>query len=125
MILVALVAAPLVVLDLGQKVGEPVYGHPRSLGYVAVALALCAALFAFVPRVPSNLLAVAAGTAAAGAIGNLVSALAWRNGVPNPIVEGNVAFNLADVWTLAGSCALVVGAAVHALRHPGALRQPV
>ena len=33
MLMVALVAAPLVVLDLGQKVGEPVYGHPRSLGY--------------------------------------------------------------------------------------------
>lgn len=124
-LLVAIVAAPLVLLDLAQKASEPVYGHPRGVGYVLVALALSAAVFAFVPRVPSRLLAVAGGIAAAGALGNLVSALAWRNGVPNPIVGGHVAFNLADVWTLAGACALVLGAAVYALRHPGALRQPV
>ncbi len=124
-ILVALVAAPLVVLDLGQKASEPVYGHPRSLGYVVVALALCAAIFAVVPRVPSLLLAIAGGVAVAGALGNLVSALAWRNGVPNPIVAGDIAFNLADVWTLAGALALVGGATLHALRHPGALRQRI
>jgi lipoprotein signal peptidase len=124
-VLLALVAAPLVVADLAQKASEPVYGHPRSLGYVGLALVLCAAIFAFVPRVPSRLLAVAGGIAAAGAVGNLVSALAWRNGVPNPIVDGNIAFNLADVWTLAGALALIAGAAVHALRHPGALRERV
>ena len=124
-LLIALVAAPLVVVDLAQKASEPVYGHPRGLGYVAVALALCAAIFAFVPRVPSRVLAIAGGIAAAGALGNLVSALAWRNGVPNPIVGGNIAFNLADVWTLAGALALIGGATVHALRHPGALRERV
>jgi hypothetical protein len=70
-------------------------------------------------------LAIAGGVAAAGAFGNLVSALAWRNGVPNPIVDGDIAFNLADVWTLAGALALVGGAAVYAVRHPGALRERV
>jgi hypothetical protein len=124
-VLVALVAAPLVVADLAQKASEPVYGHPRSLGYVALALVLCAAIFAFVPRVPSSSLAIAGGVAAAGAFGNLVSAVAWRNGVPNPIVDGDIAFNLADVWTLAGALALVGGAAVYAVRHPGALRERV
>jgi lipoprotein signal peptidase len=124
-LLIALVAAPLVVVDLAQKASEPVYGHPRGLGYVAVALVLCAAIFAFVPRVPSRVLAIAGGIAAAGALGNLVSALAWRNGVPNPIVDGNIAFNLADVWTLAGALALIGGATVHALRHPGTLRERV
>jgi lipoprotein signal peptidase len=123
--LVALVAAPLVAADLAQKASEPVYGHPRGLGYVALALVLCAAIFAFVPRVPSRALAVAGGIAAAGAFGNLVSAVAWRNGVPNPIVDGNIAFNLADIWTLAGALSLVGGAAVYAVRHPGALRERV
>jgi lipoprotein signal peptidase len=86
---------------------------------------LCAAIFAFVPRVPSRVLAIAGGLAAAGAFGNLVSALAWRDGVPNPMVGGGIAFNLADVWTLAGACGLIAGALVHALRHPAALGQPV
>jgi lipoprotein signal peptidase len=123
--LIALVAAPLAAVDLAQKATEPVYGHPRGLGYALVALVACAAIFAFVPRVPSQVLAIAGGLAAAGALGNLVSALTWRNGVPNPIVGGGLAFNLADVWTLAGACALVGGALVHALRHPGSLLQPV
>ena len=124
-LLITLVAAPLALVDLAQKTSEPVYGHPRGLGYVAIALVLCAAIFAFVPRVPSRVLAIAGGIAAAGALGNVVSALAWRNGVPNPIVRGDIAFNLADVWTLAGACSLVVGAAVYALRNPGVLRRPV
>jgi hypothetical protein len=123
--LIALVAAPLVLVDLAQKATEPVYGHPRGFGYAAVALLLSAAIFAFVPRVPSRLLSIAGGLAVAGALGNLVSALAWRGGVPNPLVAGDVAFNLADVWTLAGACTLVAGAAAYALRHPDALRQPV
>lgn len=122
---IALVAAPLVLLDLLQKASEPVYGHPRSLGYVVVAGVLCAAIFVLVPRVASRGLAVAGGIAAAGALGNLVSALAWRGGVPNPIVDGGIAFNLADVFVLAGAVALVVGALLHALRNPALLRQPV
>lgn len=124
-ILVALVAAPLALVDLAQKASEPVYGHPRSVGYVVLALALCAAIFVVVPRVPSRVLAIGGGIAAAGAIGNLVSAVAWRHGVPNPIVDGGIAFNLADIWALAGAVALVAGALLHAARHPSALRQPV
>jgi lipoprotein signal peptidase len=69
--------------------------------------------------------ALAGGIAAAGALGNLVSALAWRDGVPNPIVVGQLAFNLADVFALLGAAGLVVGAAAFALRHPDLLREPV
>jgi hypothetical protein len=70
-------------------------------------------------------LAVAGGVAAAGAFGNLVSALAWRGGIPNPIVVGDVAFNIADLCAVAGAVALVLGAALFALRHPALLRQPI
>ena len=61
----------------------------------------------------------------AGAFGNFVSALAWRGGIPNPIVTGELAFNIADVCAVTGAVALVLGAAVFALRNPALLREPV
>jgi lipoprotein signal peptidase len=115
----------LAAVDLVQKASEPVYGHPRAALYVVGAAALVALLVAFVPRVPSLPLSLAGGVAAAGALGNGVSALAWRGGVPNPIVAGAIAFNVADVCAVAGAAALVLGAAVFALRHPQLLRQPI
>jgi lipoprotein signal peptidase len=66
-----------------------------------------------------------AGIAAGGALGNLVSALAWRAGVPDPLVLRDVAFNLADLFVLAGDALLLASAAVYALRNRDRLRQPV
>jgi lipoprotein signal peptidase len=111
--------------DLAQKASAPVYGHPRGLGYAVVAATLTLFLVLFVPRVPSRVLAVAGGVAAAGAFGNCVSALAWRGGVPNPIVVGELAFNIADLCAVSGALALVVGCALFALRNPALLRQPI
>jgi lipoprotein signal peptidase len=111
--------------DLVQKASAPVYGHPRGAGYAVVAATLTVLLVWFVPRVPSRALAVAGGVAAAGAFGNLVSALAWRGGIPNPIVAGEIAFNIADLCAVGGAVGLVVGAALFALRNPSLLRQPV
>jgi lipoprotein signal peptidase len=119
------VALLLTAADLGQKASAPVYGHPRGVGYVLVAAAITALLVLFVPRVPSRALAVAGGVAAAGAFGNLVSALAWRGGIPNPIVVGEIAFNIADLCAATGAIALVLGAVLFALRHPALLRQPI
>jgi lipoprotein signal peptidase len=128
----ALVGAMLALtaVDLVQKAFEPVYGHPRGLGYVVLAVVLAVFLVAIVPRVPSLLLSVAGGVAAAGALGNAVSAVAWfggggGGGVPNPIVMGAVAFNVADICAVAGALGLVAGAALHALRHPELLREPI
>ena len=118
-------AVLLAAVDLAQKASAPVYGHPRSAGYAVLAATLCALVVLYVPRVPSRALAVAGGIAAAGAFGNFVSALAWRGGVPNPIVLGQIAFNVADLCAVAGAAALVVGAAVFALRNPALLRQPI
>jgi lipoprotein signal peptidase len=123
--LLVAVALLLTAVDLAQKASAPVYGHPRGVVYMLVAAALTAFLVLFVPRVPSRALAVAGGIAAAGAFGNLVSALAWRGGIPNPIVVGEVAFNVADLCAVGGAIALVVGAVVYALRNPALLRQPV
>jgi hypothetical protein len=119
------VSAPLLVLDLLQKARAPVYGHPRGVSFEVFALALTLAVVLLVPRVPSRALSVAGGVAAAGAAGNLVSALLWRGGIPNPIVLGDVAFNIADVCAAGGAIALVVGAVLFALRNPALLRQPI
>ena len=123
--LLIVVALALSAVDLAQKASAPVYGHPRGLAYVVFAGALTALLVLFVPRVPSRALAVAGGIAAAGAFGNFVSALTWRGGIPNPIVLGEVAFNVADACAVAGAAGLVLGAALFALRNPALLRQPI
>jgi lipoprotein signal peptidase len=123
--LLVVLALLLTAADLGQKASAPVYGHPRSSGYVVVAAALSVFLVLFVPRVPSRALAVAGGIAAAGALGNLISAVAWRGGIPNPMVVGDIAFNVADVCAVTGAVTLVVGCALFALRNPALLRQPI
>jgi lipoprotein signal peptidase len=119
------VALLLTAVDLGQKASAPVYGHPRGVSYVVVASAITLLLVLSVPRVPSRALAVAGGVAAAGALGNLVSALVWRGGIPNPIVMGQIAFNIADLCAVTGAIAVVLGAVLFALRHPALLRQPI
>jgi lipoprotein signal peptidase len=123
--LLIVVALRLTAVDLGQKASAPVYGHPRGAMYVVFAAVLTVLLVLFVPRVPSRALAVAGGVAAAGAFGNLVSALVWRGGIPNPIVVGEVAFNVADLCAVTGAIALVLGAVLFALRNPALLRQPI
>jgi lipoprotein signal peptidase len=119
------VAVMLAAADLAQKASAPVYGHARGIAYVLVAAALTVLLVVFVPRVPSRALAVAGGIAGAGAFGNVASALAWRGGIPNPIVVGEIAFNVADLCAVTGAVTLVVGCALFALRNPALLRQPI
>jgi lipoprotein signal peptidase len=121
-------AAALVVaaLDLGQKlIGGPALYHERSIGAVAVMAVVAFGLVAVVPRIRSLPVVLGAGVAAGGALGNLVSALAWSAGVPDPLVVHNVAFNLADVFVLAGDALLLTSAAVYALRNRNRLRQAV
>jgi lipoprotein signal peptidase len=88
-----------------------------------------AALVVLVPRVPSNAAAVGAGIACGGALGNLVSLLAWSQGVPDPIVVSGalhgVAFNLADLFALTGDVLLIGAIAVHGARNRARLGQQV
>jgi lipoprotein signal peptidase len=78
-----------------------------------------------VPRIPSRTIVLGAGIAAGGALGNLLSALIWAEGVPDPLVSGRIAFNLADAFVLAGDALLLCGAAIFALRNRDALHRPV
>ena len=121
-------AAALVVLSadlVDSAVTRTAYFHPRPLWLLAGGAAAAAALLVLAPRVPSLALSVGAGIAAGGAVGMLVAALVWSRGVPDPLVSGTVAFNLADVAIAVGSALLVASALLVGWRSRGALRQPI
>jgi len=60
------------------------FHHARTPYVTLVMGALIVSLVVLVPRLPSNVAAVGAGVACGGALGNLVSLLAWAQGVPDP-----------------------------------------
>jgi lipoprotein signal peptidase len=115
--------------DLAYKASvDAPYHHLRSTAVVGIAAVVIVALIALVPRLPSRAAAVGAGLAAGGALGNLVSVLAWSEGVPDPLVVAGarygVAFNLADVFALGGDALLLSAALLYAMRNRGRLREP-
>jgi lipoprotein signal peptidase len=126
---VAAIACVCAAIDIAHKVNvHAAYHHVRS-PYAALAMgAFVVALVVLVPRFPSRTANVGAGIAAGGALGNLVSVLAWSQGVPDPIVwQGathGIAFNLADLFALVGDALLLCGAAMYALRNREQLRAP-
>ncbi len=85
--------------------------HARSPVGLAGAGALAVALLWLVPRARSLAMSLGAGIAGGGAAATLVAGAAWRDGVPNPLVHGGIAFNVADV-AIAGGDALLIGAAL-------------
>jgi Signal peptidase (SPase) II len=128
--LLVAVALSFATVDLVHKlIHDAEFHHERSSFTVLVIAAVVVALTVLVPRIPSNVAALGAGIACGGALGNLVSLLAWSDGVPDPIVVyGNVygiAFNLADVFALAGDALLLSATVVHGLRHRGRLRERI
>ena len=117
--LLLLVAAAVLGADLVDKAVQPAQPdlyHSRSAGYVVLTIGLAAALAALAPRVGSRPLAVAAGVAVGGALANALSALIWP-GVPDPLVAGGLAFNLADLAVLLGVAGLAAAAGLVALSH--------
>ena len=85
--------------------------HARSPLGLAGAGALAAALLVLVPRARSAAMSAFGGVAAGGAAATLIAGVAWRDGVPNPLVRGGIAFNLADLAIGAGD-ALLIGSAL-------------
>lgn len=115
-------------IDLVHKALDPAEFHHARAPFVAfVMTGLVAALVALVPRIPSNAAALGAGIACGGALGNLVSLLAWTEGVPDPLVVAGathgIAFNLADVFALTGDALLLSAAVVYGLRQRDRLRE--
>ena len=104
------------------------YHHARTPVAALVMGGVIVALVVLVPRISSNAAAVGAGIACGGALGNLVSLLAWSGGVPDPLLIGRttgVAFNLADLFAVSGDMLLLSAVAVHGVRHRHELRERV
>jgi lipoprotein signal peptidase len=116
-------------IDLVHKSFAYAEFHHARTPYVTLLMgALIAALIILVPRLPSNVAAVGAGIACGGALGNLVSLLAWSQGVPDPFVIAGathgLAFNLADVFAVGGDSVLLGVVVLLGLQRRAALRQP-
>jgi len=124
------IALPLAALDLAHKAlattAEWAY-HPRGAAWILMSACVFAGCVALA-RVPSTLVAVNAGLLAAGAAGNGIAAVAWERGIPNPLVldldRSAIAFNVADVFTLAGIVALMVTLSAVTIRNRAQLLPP-
>ena len=117
-------------IDLVHKSLSYAEFHHARTPYVTIVMgALITALVVLVPRLPSNAAAIGAGIACGGALGNLVSLLAWTQGVPDPfVVSGTthgLAFNLADVFAVTGDSILLSVVVLLGLRRRTALREPI
>lgn len=110
-------AVAAVALLAQAAVVAPVWAyHHRSAAFEAFSLALAAGIVALA-LLPSRLVAVAGAPIAGGMAANVVSAELHGGRVPNPFVVGEVAFDLADVFVLAGVVALTLALARLAIRH--------
>jgi lipoprotein signal peptidase len=120
-------------LDLAHKAlsiserGGAVFAHDRSGLYVAGVAAAALAWAGAVARVRSASIAVPGGIVLGGAIGNLVSIALWPSlpGVPDPLVAGGVAFNLADVAVAVGFVLLLPATVVFGVQNRERLFDPV
>ena len=81
-------------------------------------------MLTFAPRVRSRVVSLGAGIAAGGALATLAAGATW-SGVPDPLVRGGVAFNLADLAIVLGDALLIGGALRHAVRNRDRLRESV
>ena len=100
----------LAAVDLAVKAALPTKGwdfHQRSHAWSLLSVVLLAVVVVLAV-LPSRLVAAAAGVVAGGVLGNVVSAHRHGGRVPNPIVVGSLALNLADVFVLVGVPVLVV-----------------
>jgi lipoprotein signal peptidase len=120
------VGAALVVLGAAlthEALTSTPFHHLRSAGVLVLAAAIALALLTLAPRVPSLGVALGAGIAAGGALGTLVSGIAW-NGVPDPLVHGGIAFNVSDLAIGVGDAILLAAALLHGWVHRADLRRP-
>jgi lipoprotein signal peptidase len=114
-------------IDLVHKMLTSAEFHHARTPYVALVMgALITALVVFVPRLPSTPAAFGAGLACGGALGNLVSLLAWSQGVPDPFVIAGathgLAFNLADLFALTGDALLLSTVILYGMQQRARLR---
>jgi lipoprotein signal peptidase len=121
---IAVALAVLVAVVVHDALAPTRFVHHRSPVTLAVAGLLAAALLVLAPCVRSRGIVLGAGVAAGGALATFVSGLAW-GGVPDPLVGGGIAFNLADVAIAAGDALLLGAALLHTWTNRLRLREPV
>jgi lipoprotein signal peptidase len=121
---IAVALAVLAVVVAHDALAAARFQHHRSPVTLLFAGLLAVALLALAPRVRSQAIVLGAGIAAGGALATFVSGLAW-GGVPDPIVRGGIAFNLADVAIAAGDALLLAAALQHAWTNRTRLREPI
>jgi lipoprotein signal peptidase len=117
-------------VDLVHKMLTSAEFHHARTPYVTLVMAvLIAALVVLVPRVPSTAAAFGAGLACGGALGNLVSLLAWSQGVPDPFVIAGathgLAFNLADLFAVSGDTLLLSTVILYGMQQRARLRERI
>jgi lipoprotein signal peptidase len=117
-------------IDLVHKALTSAEFHHARTPYITLVMGvLIVSLAVLVPRVPSTAAAVGAGVACGGALGNLVSLLAWHQGVPDPFVlvgaTRGLAFNLADLFAVSGDALLLSAVILHGLQQRARLREPI
>ena len=88
--------------------GDPALAHHRTQAWMALSFGILL-LVLLCTRLPSRLFALGAGVFSGGLLGNLGSAALHHRVIPNPFVVGDLAFNLADTFVVAGL--LLVGVA--------------
>jgi lipoprotein signal peptidase len=121
------VTAALVVagVALAHEVLRPTpFHHARPSGVFVLAVAIAFVLLALAPRIPSLGVTLGAGIAAGGALGTVISGIAW-SGVPDPLVRGGIAFNLSDLAIGSGDALLLASALVCAVRHRDRLQESI
>jgi lipoprotein signal peptidase len=120
------VAFAVAAVDLFSKlIDTDAFHHERSAAAVGLMALVAAGLLVLVPRIDSLAVVLGAGIGAGGAVGNFASAIIWSAGVPDPLVVGYFALNLADVFAFGGAALLLASTAVYTLRNRDGLRRPV
>jgi lipoprotein signal peptidase len=121
---VAVALAVLAAVVMHDALAPTRFHHHRSLATLLLAALLATALLMLAPRIRSSGVVLGAGVAAGGALATFVSGLAW-GGVPDPLVGGGIAFNLADVAIALGDALLLVAALLYAWTNRARLREHV
>jgi hypothetical protein len=130
LLLVVGLAIALALADLAVKAAletDARHFHDRSGTWVAFSYGLLLTAIGLA-RLPSRAVAIGAGLLAGGVAGNLLSARWYDGSVPNPLVVGDsthgIAFNVADLFVLAGTAVLLVSLALLAIRKQDRLLPP-
>jgi len=120
-------------VDLAHKAhaisteGGAVLTHDRSAHYTVGLAAVSLAWAGAIALTRSTSISLAGGLVLGGAVGNLFSMVLWPSmpGVPDPIVAGGIAFNVADVSAVLGLMLLVPAILVFTVRNRDRLFEPL